>query len=141
MDENKNKKGFTLYHGVLFGARGMFKGYVRNRAVTTYEIRTLAMDMEQIYGAYRHPKKKTKRGSNIRESKHGRGGGEENGRTDLLITLENVKPPPNERLASLRRFIVFEQGARPVRILDRVRRSREQTRRREIGLSLVFGGW
>jgi hypothetical protein len=40
----------TLYHGVLFGARGMFKGYVRNRAVTTYEVRTLAMYMEQIYG-------------------------------------------------------------------------------------------
>jgi hypothetical protein len=40
----------TLYHGVLFGARGMFKGYVRNRAVTTYEVRTLAMYVEQIYG-------------------------------------------------------------------------------------------
>jgi hypothetical protein len=40
----------TLYHGVLFGARGMFKGYVRDRAVTTYEIRALAMYMEQIYG-------------------------------------------------------------------------------------------
>jgi len=83
----------VLYHGVLFGARGMFKGYVRNRAVTTYEVRTLAMYMEQI---------------------------------DLLITLENVKPPPNKRLASLRRFIIFEQSARSVRILDRVRRGREQ---------------
>ena len=40
----------TLYHGVLFGARGMFKGYVRNRAVTTYEVRTLAMNMEQVCG-------------------------------------------------------------------------------------------
>jgi hypothetical protein len=28
----------------------MFKWYVRNRAVATYEVRTLAMDMEQIYG-------------------------------------------------------------------------------------------
>ena len=28
----------------------MFEGYVCNRAVTTYEVRTLAMDMEQIYG-------------------------------------------------------------------------------------------
>lgn len=71
----------------------MFKGYVRDRAVTTYEVRTLAMNMEQI---------------------------------DLLITLENVKPPPNKRLASLRRFIIFEQSARSVRILDRVRRGREQ---------------
>jgi hypothetical protein len=43
----------TLYHGVLFGARGMFKGYVRNRAVTAYEVRTLAMYMEQIYGVPR----------------------------------------------------------------------------------------
>jgi hypothetical protein len=62
-------------------------------------------------------------------------------RTDLLITLENVKPPPDKRLASLRRLIVFEQGARSVRVLDRVRRGREQARRREIGLGLVFGGW
>jgi hypothetical protein len=59
----------------------------------------------------------------------------------LLITLENVKPPPNKRLASLRWFIIFEQGARSVRILDRVRRCREQARRREIGLGLVIGGW
>ena len=58
----------------------------------------------------------------------------------MLITLENVKPPPNERFASLGRLIVFEQGARSVRILDRVRRRREQARRREIGLGLVFGG-
>ena len=75
-------------------------------------------------------------------SKHG--GGEREGgrplRTDLLITLENVKPPPDKRLASLRRLIVFEQGARSVRILDRVRRGREQARRREIGLGLVFEG-
>lgn len=73
-----------------------------------------------------------------------RGGGERKGgrplRTDLLITLENVKPPPDKRLASLRRLIVFEQGARSVRILDRVRRGREQARRREIGLGLVFEG-
>jgi hypothetical protein len=39
----------TLYHGVLFRARGMFKGYVCNHAVTTYEVRTLAMYVEQIY--------------------------------------------------------------------------------------------
>jgi hypothetical protein len=74
-------------------------------------------------------------------SKHG-GGEKKRGRlrTDLFITLENVKPPPNKRLASLRRLIVFEQGAGPVRILDRVRRGREQARRREIGLGLVVGG-
>ena len=62
-------------------------------------------------------------------------------RTDLLIALENVKPPPNKRLAGLRRFVVFEQRARSVRIFDRVRRGREQARRREIGLGLVFGWW
>jgi hypothetical protein len=47
-DRRNGNKG-TLYHGVLFGARGMFKRYVRNRGVTTYEVRTLAMYMEQIY--------------------------------------------------------------------------------------------
>ena len=62
-------------------------------------------------------------------------------RTDLLIALENVKPPPDKRLASLGRLVVFEQRARAVRILDRVRRGREQARRREIGLRLVFRGW
>ena len=39
----------TLYHGMLFRARGVFKRYVCNRAVTTYEVRTLAMYMKQIY--------------------------------------------------------------------------------------------
>jgi hypothetical protein len=61
-------------------------------------------------------------------------------RTDLLIALENVQPPANERLASLRRLIVFEQGARSVRMLDRVRCGREQARRGEVRLGLVFGG-
>jgi len=28
-------------------------------------------------------------------------------RTDLLIALENVKPPPNKRLARLGRLVVF----------------------------------
>lgn len=78
------------------------------------------------------------------ESKHG--GGKEKKRrggwrTDLLITLENVKPPPDKWLASLRRLVVFEQGARSVRVLDRVRRGGEQARRREIGLGLVLRGW
>lgn len=48
-DGDVNKKVITLYHGMLFRARRMFKGYVCNRAVTTYEVRTLAMYMEQIY--------------------------------------------------------------------------------------------
>ena len=51
--DDRGVKQDTLYHGVLFGARGMFKGYIRNRAVTTYEVRTLAMYMEQIYGIAR----------------------------------------------------------------------------------------
>jgi hypothetical protein len=136
-DRGDEEKQGTLYHGVLFRARGVFEGYVRNRGVATYEVRTLAMYMEQICGI---PKKHRV----IEQSKHG-GGGEEKERgrlrTDLLITLENVKPPPDERLASLRRLVVFEQGARSVRMLDRVRRGREQARRREIRLGLVFGGW
>ena len=39
----------TLNHGVLLRTRRMLEGYIRNRAVTTYEVCTLAMDMEQIY--------------------------------------------------------------------------------------------
>jgi hypothetical protein len=60
-------------------------------------------------------------------------------RTDLLLALENVKSPPNKGLTSLRRLIVFEQRARSVRLLDRVRRGREQARRGEIGLGFVLG--
>ena len=63
----------------------------------------------------------------------------ESKRTDLLIALKNIKPPPNKRLTSLRRLIILEQHARPVRLPDRVRRGREQTRRCEIWLGFVFG--
>ena len=45
------KHKVTLYHSMLFRARGMFKGYVCNRGVTTYEVRTLAMYVKQIYTA------------------------------------------------------------------------------------------
>src|SRR6266404_1192835 len=38
----------TLDYRVLLGARGMFEGYVCDRAVTTYEIRALTTNMEQI---------------------------------------------------------------------------------------------
>ena len=67
-------------------------------------------------------------------------------RTDLLIALENVKPPPDKRLAGLRRLIILEQRARSVRLLDRVRRGREQAGRGKVGLGFVFGrraggGW
>jgi hypothetical protein len=62
-------------------------------------------------------------------------------RTDLLVTLENVKSPPDKRLAGLGRLIVLEQRARPVRVLDRVRRGSEQARRRESRLGLVVFGF
>jgi hypothetical protein len=34
---------------MLLRARGVFEGYVRNRAIATYEVRTLAVYMEQVY--------------------------------------------------------------------------------------------
>lgn len=34
---------------MLLRARGVFKGYICNRAVTTYEIRTLTMYVKQVY--------------------------------------------------------------------------------------------
>jgi len=60
-------------------------------------------------------------------------------RTDLLIALENVQPPPDDGLTGLGRLVVLEQGARPVHILDRVRRGGEQARRAKVGLRLVLG--
>jgi hypothetical protein len=65
--------------------------------------------------------------------------GNRSARTDLLVALKDVQPPPNKGLASLGRLVVLEQGARPVRMLDRVRRSREQARRRKVRLCLVLG--
>ena len=59
--------------------------------------------------------------------------------TDLLIALKNIEPPPNKRLARLRRLIILEQRARPVRLFDRVRRGREQTRRGKVRLGFVLG--
>jgi hypothetical protein len=47
-DAREDETQVTLYHGMLFRTRGMFKGYVCNRAVTTYEVRTLAMYVKQI---------------------------------------------------------------------------------------------
>ena len=60
-------------------------------------------------------------------------------RTELFVTLEYVEPPPDERLTRLGRLVVLEQRARPVRILDRVRRCRQQARRRKIRLRFVVG--
>ena len=60
-------------------------------------------------------------------------------RTKLFIALEHVEPPPDEGLARLGRLVVLEQRARPVRIFDRVRRSRKQARRRKVRLRLVLG--
>jgi hypothetical protein len=60
------------------------------------------------------------------------------GRTDLFVALENVQPPPDEGLASLGRFVILEQRARSVRILDRVRRCSEQARRGKVGLPFVL---
>ena len=67
----------------------------------------------------------------------------EKARTDLLVTLENVQPPPDEGLTSLGRLVVLEQSARSVRILDRVRRGSKQPRRVKVRLRLVFRrrGW
>lgn len=48
-DARGDETQVTLYHSMLFRARGMFKGYVCNRGVTTYEVRTLAMYVKQIY--------------------------------------------------------------------------------------------
>ena len=45
-------------------------------------------------------------------------------RTELFVALEYVQPPPDERLTRLGRLVVLEQRARPVRVLDRVRRGR-----------------
>jgi hypothetical protein len=36
----------ALDYGALLRARRVFEGYVCNRAVATYEVRTLAMDMD-----------------------------------------------------------------------------------------------
>jgi hypothetical protein len=62
----------------------------------------------------------------------------EEGRTDLLVSLENVQPPPDEGLAGLRRLVVLQQRTRSVRIPRRIRRCCEQTRYGEVGLPLVF---
>ena len=50
---------------------------------------------------------------------------EKKARTDVLVTIENVRPPPNEGLTSLGRLVV--QSAQSVRILDRVRRGSKQS--------------
>jgi len=60
-------------------------------------------------------------------------------RTDLLVTPENVQPPPDEGLPSLGRLVVLEQIACSVRILDRVPRGSKQSRRGKVRLSLLFG--
>jgi hypothetical protein len=72
-------------------------------------------------------------------SRRGIESGKKRLRTDLLIALENVQPPPDDGLTGLGRLVVLEQGARPVRILDRVRRGGEQARRGKVGLRLVLG--
>ena len=64
---------------------------------------------------------------------------ENRARTDLLVTFENVQPPPDEGLTSLGRLVVLEQIACSVRILDRVPRGSKQSRRGKVRLSLLFG--
>ena len=56
----------------------------------------------------------------------------------MFLALENVKPPPYKRLTGLRRLVVFEQSARPIHVLDRVRRSCEQARWGKVRFRLVF---
>jgi len=44
--------------------------------------------------------------------------GEKQARTNLLVTLENVQPPPYERLANIARPILVRKSTCSVRILD-----------------------
>jgi len=79
---------------MLLRARGVFERYVRNRAVATYKVRTLAI----VYGAglCTPPRQK-----GIKRHQKQRKVEMENSsaRTDLLVALEDVKPPPNKGLA------------------------------------------
>ena len=79
-------------------------------------------------------------GADLREHNVGDAGRErEEARTNLLVTLKTVQPPPDEGLTSLGRFVVLEKSACSVRVLDRVRRGGKQSRRGKVRLSLLFG--
>ena len=106
------------------------EGYICNRAVTAYEVYTLAIHMEQIY-ADTIARRVDVLATRVEKERRRHA-------PTCSSTFENVQPPPNEGLTSLGRLVVLEQSARSVRILDRVRRGSKQSWRC-IGLSLSSG--
>ena len=97
---------------------------VRHRLVSSDEVRTLSVYMEEVYHIARYSINSAAGGSAGISKRTGEASEPE--RTDLFASLEHIQPPSDNGLPRLRRLVVLQQRRGTVRFLDSVRGSGQQ---------------